>query len=422
MLPFGPRERLFEVEDSVTSIDADLADLNDEGQSGDDEEIIPEVEKEEEAEPEEEVEEEEEEEEELEEEAEEKPPVESLYHPFDRPSIKSITEAYPDIFKKFPSLKDMYFREQEFSKLFTTVNDAKEASESNTTYQSIREDLFSGNGSKFIDAIKDTDVKSLERFASNFLPTLTKSYPEAFWRAANPLVEDIARRMFENGKSNNDESMQNAARFLSKFFFGDIEFAEGKKTSVVKDEVKSDVDKEREVWDNERHTEFRGRVINDLRKQLSTTIIGMDKDKGKSKIDPDDLLSEFMVNTIVDRVINDLGDQLNADKAHLKFMDSLWASAKKNGRKDEDKSRIISAYLARVKSIIPQLRSKYVSEALGKRIRSSEQKKKKVASIQDRNNGGSSRESRSSGFNPSKKIDYSKTSDIDILNDNVNYK
>ena len=91
------------VDGSSTSTTQDLAELNDEttDQAND-----PEIE----FEPEESDEGDEEESELTEPEEEEAEPVAEL-HPFERPSLKMIQEQYPDFFKKFPSMRDMYFRE-----------------------------------------------------------------------------------------------------------------------------------------------------------------------------------------------------------------------------------------------------------------------------------------------------------------------
>src|SRR5208337_3668946 len=145
-------------EDSTTSVGDDIRELSE----GEEETpvVLPVEEEEEEGEVEEEEGEEEEE------------PSPELTHPFDRPSLKVVEEAFPGLLKKFPSLRDMYFREAEYSKLFPTVDDAKEANENNTAFLSMREDIFQGNGSKLFSSIKEVNEKDLEKFSTTVLPTL----------------------------------------------------------------------------------------------------------------------------------------------------------------------------------------------------------------------------------------------------------
>jgi hypothetical protein len=318
----------------------------------------------------------------------------------------------------------MYFREAEYSKVFPTIDDAKEASENNTAFQSIRESVFDGNGSKLFSAIKEVSDKDLEKFSMTVLSTLHSVHPKAFWTAANPLVEDIARNMFAKGVKDGNESLQNAARYLSDYFFGNTEIAEGKKTSIIKIEDNNEVKQEREKFDNEKLTAFRSGVETDLRSQLVRAIEAKDIKTGKSRLDPDEVFSNFIRTTIIDRIIEDLGTQLTSDKDHIRYMDSLWNKAKQNGRTDADKTRILSSYLARAKSLIPSLRSKYVSEALGQKTRISSGKKEKVENISERTDSGTQGRG-SNGSNKNyhpKSINYSKTSDADILNDNITYK
>ena len=410
---FQLKDRLYMAEDGVsgstTSTTKDLEELNDETQVAEPEEEQLDVE----------YEPEEEEESETEEEPEPEP---SDTHPFDRPSLKSIQEAYPDFFKKFPAMRDMYFREAEYAKLFPTIDDAKEAQENNSAFVNLREDVFNGTGEKFLEAVKTQSPQSLQRFAGRILGTLVKVDQDSFWRAANPLVEDIAHSMYKRGMSEGNENMANAAKYLAYHFFGNADIAEGKQTSIPKEPQETDVVKERRAWDDERQAEFRGVIERDIRKDLNDLIVGKDPKTGKEKLDPDELLSPFIRNTIIEKVIADIGSTLQADKGHIAYMDSLWGRAKTNGRTDADKIRIITAYLTRARALAPSLRSKYVSEALGKKIRGENQKRVKMASVDERvpNNGRVSG-SGAKSYNP-KPIDYRKTSDYDILNDDIKYK
>ena len=403
------------VSGSSTSTSQDLEELNDESSSS---EIAVEEKPEEELEVEYESEETETEETEIE----EAEPEPADVHPFDRPSLKTINESYPDFFKKFPSMRDMYFREAEYSKLFPTIDDAKEARENNTAFMNLREDVFSGTGEKFLNAVKSQNPQSLSRFAGKFLGTLVKVDQNAFWSAANPLVEDIAGSMYRKGVAEGNESLQNSAKYLAHYFFGDADIAEGKRTTIPKEQPESEVSKERREWEDSKQTEFRGVVEKDVRGQLVDIITGMDSKTGKNKIDPDEVLSPFIRNTIIERVIADIGSTLQADKNHLTYMDSLWSRARQNGRTDNDKARIIAAYLARARSLAPSLRSKYVSEAMGRKVRDVNQKRVKVSSVQDRiPANGRVAVGGNKGYNP-KSIDYRKTSDYDILNDDIKYR
>lgn len=403
------------VDGSSSTVANDLAELNDESP----------VQELEETEVEEEQEDEGTETQEETEESDEGEPenIEAGSHPFDRPSLKNINEVYPDFFKKFPAMRDMYFREAEYSKLFPTVDDAKEAQENNAAFASIRDDVFNGDGTKFMSAINNVDPKGLEKFAGGFLGNLTKTNMNAFWRAANPLIEDVSKAMYNKGRAEGDSNVMNAALHLSQFFFGKTDIAEGKATTAQKvDEGQTKLNQEKQEWEDRKHFEFKSSLESDLRGQLDEMIVGYDEKSGKTKLDPNELLSPFVRQTIIDHVVQDIGAALQGDTAHLRYMDSLWSKAKTNGRKQSDKERIIQAYLTRAKSMAPALRSKYVSEALGHRSKMAGDKLKRVASIPPRTaSNGRTPSSERTDYSP-KKIDYRKTSDYDILNDDVKYK
>lgn len=409
-------------DESTTSTAADVAELESEEL---DQTIEDAPEEEESPEPAREGADESESEEETEEgDAEPEEKTEEVFHPFARPSIKEINEAYPDLFKKFPSLRDMYFREAEYSKVFPTIEDAKDSQEKATYYDDIRSDVFEGNGSKLFNGIKEADPKALDRFSQTVLATLFQVNPSSFWRAANPLIEDVARNMFQKGVKEGNESLQNAARHLSDFFFGNVEIAEGKRTSVVAEKGEdSSVKQERDAWDQERYQEFRGKIENETRNELVKLISEVHPKTGKSRLDPDSNFSKFIRDSITEKILSELGSQLTADKDHIRFMDSLWDKAKKNGRTDSDKARIISAYLARAKSMIPTLRAKYVSEARGDGARRAEKVKDVTEKAISRVSSNSGRPSngRRESYNP-RDINYRKTSDDDILNDRITYK
>jgi hypothetical protein len=334
-------------------------------------------------------------------------------HPFDRPTVKDITTKFPEFFKTFPSIRDMYFREAEFSKVFPTIEDARDADRDAGTFRDLRDDLVSNKGAALFQLL-DRE-KALDGFSRNFFSNLIATNKEAFWGAANPLVEDIARNMFAKGAREGDENIQNAARHLAEYFFGDLSVAEGRKTFVQReDPVKIAESKAAEKYDNERYLSFRAELSGTIRSEINKMVNEGDKLSG---------LSTFLKGVVADKVADQIGDILSKDQAHLKHMDGLWDRAKRNGRTDEDKSRLTSAFLGRAKSLIPSLRAKLITEITGKGPEASAEKMDKVAKVAARSDSAQGRPSSTSrpSYNP-RKIDYGKTSDLDILNDDITYK
>jgi hypothetical protein len=391
----------------IDSIDADLELLNDE--SEDVSEVIEEPTTEEVVEKHEDVKEEKEEESKKEEVKEEEPPkVDTLY---ERPSFDAIKAKYPDLFKDFPSLRDMYFREQEFNKVFTSVEEAKEASENDQAFRTLRNTVYSGDSKPLLNAIKETDPAAFKSYASNLLPALQEISPEAHWHAVVPTLEAVIHNMVAEGKRSGDENMQNAAAYVSKFLFNTPDVAEGKASFIEKKTVDPQLAAEREKFENERFSSFDVDVRTEIFSSLKNLI--------EDNLDPDGVMTPFIRNTIISETMAQVGKQLMADRSHLSYMDRLWEKAKAEGLTSDSKAKIKSAYLARVKQLVPGVRAKLVSEAIGTSAKVSEKNKAKIESIESRKDKtGSVKASNGVGkmtLDP-KKIDWRNTSDLDILN------
>jgi hypothetical protein len=354
-------------------------------------------------------------------EGDEAPKLDDFTH--QRPPVADIKKAYPDIFKKFPSLEHMYFREKEFSELFPTVDDAREASESAEAFSSIRNSVLSGNNEPLIEAIKDTGTKELNKFASNFLPQLFKVDRDAHWTATAPILQSAVRGLFSKGVKEKDENLQHSARYMAEYLFGEdgAEVAEGKKsivsaptTSEESEDVKA-VRLERQALKTERFDSFVQDTSTDLVSQITSIVIGKDAE-GKTKLDPDELMSPLIRKYVMKEIREELDRQLAADPDHIRLMKSLWKKAEDSGYSKDSKTKILSAYLARAKSLVPAIRAKAVSEATGTKLRTQPPLRREPGS-----SGRSSRGGSRGPIDP-KQVDYRKTSDMDLLNDNITYK
>lgn len=413
----GPNEG---VQDSTADDRADLAFLNEEESSSRDEPKITPAQEEEEAPPDEESEPDAKaakEDEDKDEPEKDRPPV------HDRPSMQQLREAFPDLFKKFPSLRDIYYREQEFTQIFSTVEDAKEASSNSTAFQDITDKVLKADTQGIFDAIKETDAKAFAKIVDNVLPTLYKISPDAHWKATLPLMQNLVRGFYMEGKRRNDENVVNSAEYLSDFIFGDIKVARGErdvapKVSEESEEAKA-LSAEKAKFLVDRIDNFtssiRSKADDSLKRAVNET----------AKIDPDGAFSEFIRETIVGKTLQEIDKQLTADKSHMRYMNSLWDKAKKDGFSEEWKSRILSAYLARAKSLIPSIRAKFVSEAMGSSSKATEKRKEildKNSSRREPGTGGRQSREGSNGHVDARRVDWGKTSDLDLIEDRVTYR
>lgn len=375
---------------------------------------------EQESQEEEEQEQEGQEEEEEQEEQEEKQEAKSDLLPHERPTYTDLKTSFPDLFKKFPSLKDVIFREKAYTELYTTLEDARTAQQDAQAFSTARNSILSGDSTDLLKGVKESGEQNLKRFAANFLPSLYKVDQDAHWAAAVPLLENMVKGLLRSAPDNED--VQKAAQTMANFLFGQDgkDILDGKKTFVEKLETKK-VDPEREKFEKERYDAFSNDIDSDAKGQLNSLILAKDKN-GNLRLDPDGVFSEWMKKTLIEKISSTVNDEMSADKAHLSYMNSLWDKAKKDGYTREWKSRIISAYLARARQLVPAVRSRLVSEALGTSIRRSGKTKEVVDRNRPTRNSPQRGSKNNGSFQSGRAIDYSKTSDDDIINDNITYK
>ena len=112
------------------------------------------------------------------EEDEEDEEVKDKNFPFEVPSFSEIKAEFPEFFKKFPQFRDLVFQQAEYRKIFSTVEDAKEANDDIVAFNGLRDGVLAGKADVLIDAIEETDKAASERFALSFLPALHKKNSE----------------------------------------------------------------------------------------------------------------------------------------------------------------------------------------------------------------------------------------------------
>lgn len=327
--------------------------------------------------------------------------------PFNRPTVSTIKAKYPNFFKDFPEMRESYFREIEFTKIFPTVDDAKEAFEDNEAFSNLRESILNGQSQSLIDAVSDaSDDKgvSLVVFGRNFLTDVHKKDPMLYSHIITPLFENMVRSV----AISSDENERNAALVMSKWLFGTTEVAEGTKTFTSEVKVNKVSSKDDEASYNN-HMQDAGNKAN---RALAVIIAEDELFKQQTKG-----LSNFAKNAAVKEIIDGIHSQLKVDPAHAAIMNSRWKRAKDRGYSDDEKAKIISTFLARAKHVIPTVRSKVLKEALGIQSKANNDRSDRLRKtvVKNREVHGSSQSSRTTN-NSNGKVDYRKMSDMDILN------
>ena len=330
-----------------------------------------------------------------------------------RPSIKTITKEFPEaekIFKKYPQLRDAYFREGKFSQIFPSIEDAEESAQKAESLDTFNDLLMGGSSKELLQAIGQDSPEALKKLATNFLPTLASLSDDLFYEATIPVVNTAIRNLYIAGQKNKDNNVMAAAKIMAHFLHGtyDIPSPTERTKDPELDKERQKLQEERKSIDTERYTEF-DTSVNDRTRRLMTKTIS-------DGLDPTNSLSDFTKSKIIEEVIDRVGEELAKDHQHMTSISKLWKMAQGERFSSKSADRIITAFLSRAKPLISEVRSKVKNEALGTSSRKNGDSRR--STTRD-TSAGSRTSERSSGIPTDlKKVDkgfWRKHSDADIL-------
>lgn len=272
-----------------------------------------------------------------------------------------IKEKYPAFFKDFPELKHAFFREQQFSEIFPTVEDAKRAAERELAYEEISSSVIEGDAEKFISELGAENKESLATFAKNFIPALQKADKEAFYEAVGPTLQGFVKNVYNHGVKEGDDNIKNAAKIVHKMLFGggyeDVE-REGLVNSGREDRKDDKVEKEKQAFMAQKYDGLYKEVTNTCYTNLEGEITkGLD-DLKKSRPG----LYKIIVKDIKERVLGDM----DKDQAYLGRMAGLWKREQRAGFNGSLKGSLATTFIAKAKTLVPKYRSEVRREVLGK--------------------------------------------------------
>src|SRR6185312_2901292 len=183
-----------------------------------------------------------------EEESEEEPKIEEEddTRNWDIPSIDALTKKYPEIAKEFPGLKKALDRESEFTEVFDSPEEAKDAAEVVENFKQFETSLMSGNIESVLNAVKESDPNSFAKITDGILQTLQKVDEKAYVKTVSNVIKATSASMFQAGGRLTDETqkknLQLAARYLNNFAFGtseilrpDVQASESKEDPKAKE-------------------------------------------------------------------------------------------------------------------------------------------------------------------------------------------
>lgn len=286
------------------------------------------------------------------------------------PRRSEILKKFPTIFKEFPELEKSFYREREFTTLYPTIDDAREAAEKSKLLDKFDKELRAGNTQELFKTLKNEDPEGFNRLVDNYLETLGKIDQQALIHVVGNVGKNIIRKMFADANESENDVLKNAAAILNQYMFGTTKWTPpGKlaKDAPQEDEESTKLQKERQEFERQRFETARDTLNTRIETTLTRAI--------EKHIDPRESMTDYIREVASNRALESIKDQLSKDTRFKAVLDKLWDSSHKSGYSRETQERIREACLSRAQTLLPSILKKVRTDALrgmGKRVKNDE--------------------------------------------------
>lgn len=339
-----------------------------------------------------------------------------------RPTVKALKKAYPDLFKRFPGLRQAFFEHPKFLEVFADPESAQEAAAKANEYDALESSIVGkGDSELLIKTLGENNPAALKKVVESFAETVRAHDKDLYRTLATPIIEEVVYHAAAHanklgvGKDQPGRNLMLAARHIANFVFangGEIPDISKRASGEKKEpsDAERQLNEERAAY---RQEKYEG-AMTEVEGKLTTELNGILGNKLES-------LTPFERKAVIKDARREIDQALLADKAFQRTLGALWRQAADSGYSDASKQRIRRAWLDRARTIAPGVRNRLRQEALDARTprkgdsdeeRSSKSGKKRQFPSQGGRGSGKS----SKGYADPSKIDWKKTSDLDILN------
>jgi len=292
-----------------------------------------------------------------------------LITPVRRRDIIAKYPIYKQIVKDFPYLEKAYYREQKFTELYPTIQDATDAKEKSETLDKFESQLLSGDLEQIIKAVKDENKDSFNKLADNYLLAMSKVDESAYHHVIGNVIKSTIYNMVKEANAMGEKDgavLKNSAAILNQFIFGTSTFTPAKQLSADAPEKDN---KEREL--EEREKKFTEKKFTDVRTHLESKIDNILKATISANIDKKDVMTPYNKRNAERDALESVYNLLDRDTRFKSLRDKLWQAAHKDDFSDDSVRRIETAIRSRAKTLLPSVIQKARNEALrgmGKRV------------------------------------------------------
>jgi len=285
-------------------------------------------------------------------------------------SRREILKKYPTLFKDFPYLETAYYREQQFTEMYPTIQDAREASEKSTALDRFEQDLLKGDTTTVLSAMKTDSPNSFKRIVDNYLTNLSKVDEGAYNHVIGNTVKHTIAAMVGEANRTQNENLKNAALILNQFVFGTSEFKPP--TNLASDTPQDDA---RENAAQRERREFMQQRFQTTRTDLNARVNNRIQSTIAAHIDPKGTMSDYVKKTAVREAQETLANLIGRDRRFKNLTDRLWEHVFDKNFDQSTVSKVESAYFAKAKTLLPAIIKKARIDALkGMGIRTRKEK------------------------------------------------
>jgi hypothetical protein len=323
---------------------------------------------------------------------------------------KAVKKAAPDVFKKVPGLREALEQFKEISEVFATPDEAKIAARNSGYLNSLYNDVASGDVERtgnFLKAIKNTNEEAFEDFSHTILESIGKINPQLYGEVMLKPMKKALMSMYADALKTGNKNLAAVAIHAHNYWFEtqDIKAPLEERKKATKSKEQEAWEKEKEEFENNKLTEFRGGITEVVNHSMKLSIT---KELDGIKLD------DYQKRNIIRDIFLGVDEVLGSDKRYLGGIQSLFDQAKSSKYSPDWKSRIVKAYLQRARQALPAIRNRVLREA---GIKVKESQKSESRRLVPAGLGGNKSEDKID-FS---RVDRSKTTDMDILNGKPKY-
>lgn len=278
---------------------------------------------------------------------------------------KDILKKYPELFKDFPYLEKAMYREQQYTELLPTLDDARELVDKVKGYENFESSLLSGSTEEILKTVRDTDKQAFNSIVDNYLPTLAKVDQQAYYHVAGNIIKNTIVAMVREGTNLNNDKLKEAAVLINQFVFGSSDFQAPTDYGPKKqDNGESEkLQTERQEFIRERFESVRDDLHSKTQNSIKATIA--------AHIDPKGMMTDYVKKTATKDALEQVESLIQDDTRFKNLLDKLWEKAFTNKFNKASIDAIRSAYLNKAKTLLPsaiQQSRNTALKGLGKRV------------------------------------------------------